>query len=521
MTARVAPRHFEAAGERARKPCVLLRADGSRALGWGHLVRCFALALALEETGADPVFACARVPEALARAIRARFDLVPLPASGSPAAHARRPFALDEEADSSAVVAAGEGRGGLDAVVADHYGIGRVWETRVRRHTSRLMVLDDLADRRHAADLLLDPSIPEDVDRYERLLPSECKRLLGPRFALLRPEFAAMHAAAGVRRQTTPGRVVLFAGGTDPLNATGLVLDAWASLDAGERALDVVIGADHGQRGDLERRCRSLPGVELHVQSDRMAELLARADLLIGAAGGVSWERCCMGVPALMFAAAENQERNMAQLAARRTGIALGRIGALDARDLAALIARVLSRPRLLQRMGRRGFDLVDGLGATRAALVLGADRLALRVAGAQDDELVWPWRNHPATRRFSRNGAPLERGAHREWWRESLADPRRRLFIAHCGNRPVGVLRFDLDGAAAEISIYLDPALTGLGLGPAMLRLAQGWVRRSGQPLRRLTAEILPENRASQSAFAAAGFEPGAPRWTWEKEEP
>jgi RimJ/RimL family protein N-acetyltransferase len=176
----------------------------------------------------------------------------------------------------------------------------------------------------------------------------------------------------------------------------------------------------------------------------------------------------------------------------------------------------VLARPRLLARMRRRSLALVDGLGALRVALALRGEALSLRAATLEDDARVWPWRNDPATRRFSRSDRQLTLDEHRAWWARALADRDRKLFLAQCGGRDVGVLRLDLEaGSCAEVSIYLDPVFTGLGLGAVILRSGQSWARSAG--LKRLEAHILPGNAASIAVFESAGFERRQERWIWE----
>jgi UDP-2,4-diacetamido-2,4,6-trideoxy-beta-L-altropyranose hydrolase len=486
---------------------VAFRVDASAEVGAGHLTRCVALAQALRATSVRQTFVCAHLPEALESSLLAMgFAVARIPTSP----------ALDPIADCQAFLDATGGDEKLDLVVADHYGLDDEWESRVRAGAARVLVIDDLADRRHEADWLLDQNLQSSEGRYESLLPASCRQLLGPRFALLRPEFRALRAASAQQRERR-SHVVLFAGGGDPQNVTAMVLDAWQLLAPQRPPLDVVIGAAHPHREALLRRCEELEGVNMHVQTERMAELLDQAKLLIGAAGTVSWERCCLGVPALMFAIAANQEMNLTTLAARRTGLSVGSAANLEATALSRLIGRMLAKPGLLRRMGRRAANLVDGLGADRVALALFADDVALRAARADDDIGAWHWRNHPVTRRFFRVSKPVALAEHRAWWAQTIANPARRMFISHCAGHDVGVLRLDLDGDSAEISIYLNPAFTGLGLGPRMLRALQGWTAVNEPQVRWLRAQTLPGNRASEDAFARAGFGREGSWWSWE----
>jgi UDP-2,4-diacetamido-2,4,6-trideoxy-beta-L-altropyranose hydrolase len=496
---------------------VALRVDASVELGSGHLIRCTALALALRRVGIDSTFVCAQLPGSLEQELaRGGFEVARLTGVRA-AVGSATPFAIDEHADSAATQRALQARGTYECVISDHYGVGHVWQSGVRPLAPLLVAIDDLADRRLEADVVLNQNPGSDY-RYRGLVPKGCRQLLGPRFALLRPEFAAARARLS-RGTQVRDRVVLFAGGGDPGNATGAVLDAWELASLVDQPLDVVIGAQNTRAVELRARCDRMQGVTLHVQTDRMADLLVGSRLLIGAAGSVSWERCCLGVASLMFSIADNQKQNLSFLTARRTGIDLGEAPGLAPRTLSGLLRKIVARPRLLERMGRRAAQLVDGAGAIRAAIMLAASAVRLREAKGEDADLVWPWRNSPSTRRFFRDSRPLVLADHLEWWQRTLADRTRHLLVAHCGQQDVGVLRFDVHGASAEIAIYVDPSLTGLGLGRAILRAGQEWARSAGAALARLEAEVAPDNTASNAAFAAAGFVKRDTRWCWEVE--
>jgi RimJ/RimL family protein N-acetyltransferase len=166
--------------------------------------------------------------------------------------------------------------------------------------------------------------------------------------------------------------------------------------------------------------------------------------------------------------------------------------------------------------MSDAGRALVDGLGASRVALALlaAAGGLALRPAAAADARTMWTWRNAPATRAASRTAQDIPFEDHARWLDRALADPARRLAIAAVGPRDVGVLRFDrlaAGGPAWEVSLYLDPALHGLGLGGALLAAGEADLRRAhGDAV--VHAEVLPDNAASRRLFLAAGYRAEGP---------
>ncbi|MCU0842017.1 MAG: UDP-2,4-diacetamido-2,4,6-trideoxy-beta-L-altropyranose hydrolase [Thiobacillaceae bacterium] len=335
----------------------LVRADASTSIGLGHVARCLALADVLRERGWTVAFACRSQPGDAGSLVRARgYPLISLPAE-----------VASELEDAEACLALTAGTPDWDWLVQDHYGLGRDWQTRLRGRARRILVIDDLADRPHDCDLLLDQNLGEArAERHARLAP-DAHRLIGPRYALLRPEFAACRAGLAPRDGGVREILVSFGGGDAP-NATGRTLDALAGLDRPDIAVRVVAGGGNPHAAALAERARNLPNTHFHAATDRMAKLMGRADLGIGAPGSSTWERCSVGLPALLLSFAANQEAIGA--AAHTAGAAryLGRIEDHDAAAICAALQSLLQAPAELAAMSRRAWALVDGLGAARVA---------------------------------------------------------------------------------------------------------------------------------------------------------
>jgi RimJ/RimL family protein N-acetyltransferase len=134
-------------------------------------------------------------------------------------------------------------------------------------------------------------------------------------------------------------------------------------------------------------------------------------------------------------------------------------------------------------------------------------NHITFSAASKQDANITWNWRNDPATRTYFHDPAPISEDRHISWWQNSLEIPTRSLLLAWCGSLRVGVLRFDYDGNEAIVSIYLDPALTGIGLGTSILEAGTGWLRRHRPDIKKQRAEILPANFRSRRSFHLAGY--------------
>jgi len=468
---------------------IAFRVDASRSLGTGHLMRCLTLADVLAGEGVDSVFLC-RADDATSLVGDAGHDLLELPAQPS-----------GEEVDAEQC---GELLDrSLDWLVVDHYALGDAWERQMNAHTPRLAAIDDLA-RPHDVDLLLDQNVlPDGANPYASRLPVRARALLGPRYALLRPEFIGTPR----ERDGSISRVLVNFGGSDPANATTLALDALEQVGWTDRAVDVVVGRLHQHTDQLADRCSAHPSWALHVQTPRLGQLMRAADLALGAGGTSTWERCASALPALVVTIADNQLELAAATASAGACRWLGGIDDVGVDALAGALESLAGDPDALQRMGHAAGALCDGRGAGRVARALLGACLAFRAADAADEGLTLEWRNHPEVRRFSGDGSPIAHDDHHRWFGRVIADPDRALLIAQHEGRPLAVVRFDdLGTGEPEISIYVDPARHGGGWGTEVLVAAASWLQERHE-IRRIRARIHADNSASQRAFGAAGF--------------
>ena len=487
---------------------IAIRTDASIRIGSGHVARCLALAEALRDRAATVEFVCRERSGHLCDAIADRgFAVHRLPPE---------PEYPADDADETMAALSAERR--VDWLVVDHYALGAEWERRLRPRAERILAIDDLADRDHDADLLLDQNYFADAGaRYRGRVPPHCGLLLGPRYAPLRPEFARARAQLR-RRDGMVRRVLVCFGGADEHNFTAAALTALARF-ALER-VDVVVGRSNPHADAIAAFCGAMPQVRLWHPADNMAELMAAADLSIGAGGGMNWERACLGLPSLVFAAADNQSPVIAALLAG--GLALGRaaVAAPDAQTIEAALRVACAAPALVQGLATRSAALTDGRGADRvAAAMLPAPALALRPATEDDCLRLHRWRNHPHILAVSHDPTPIPLDDHRRWFARTLADPDRRLLIAESAGTPVGVVRFDIDGDAAKISVYRDPLRTDPVRG--LIRAADDWARAHLPDCRRIVADVLADNQASLAAFLRAGYHARQTRLTLELPRP
>jgi UDP-2,4-diacetamido-2,4,6-trideoxy-beta-L-altropyranose hydrolase len=307
---------------------VIFRVDASVAMGIGHVMRCRCLAAALQEAGHRVHFVCRAHPGSQISALREEgFAVTALAPSAAPIAHiapqqrhahswAQRghscvpwlntPAELDA-AETAAAIAEACG-GHADWLVVDHYGIDATWERVLQSFVRHILVIDDLADRTHLCDLLVDQNHHPNADtRYRSLVPAHTQILLGPRYALLRPEYIE-HRLSLRDRDGRIRRALVFFGGTDPQNLSCATLQAFLHPSLSGIDLDIVVGANNGQRATLQALlAENRRAATVHQNLPHLADLMAAADLSVGGGGITTWERCCLGLPSIVVSLAENQ----------------------------------------------------------------------------------------------------------------------------------------------------------------------------------------------------------------------
>lgn len=362
---------------------VLIRTDASLQIGTGHVMRCLTLARELRAQGGEVVFASREHEGHLGDMLESEgFPVLRLPLlAWEPVKGALKHAAwlgCDWQLDAAQVEASlREAGGAWDLLIVDHYALDARWERRLRSLFRCVLTIDDLADREHDCDLLLDQNLmPDASTRYEGLVPRACERLLGPRFALLRPEFRDQRERLA-RRTGRVRRLSVCFGGVDPTNETAKVLRALRGVRGEPFGIEVITGRHNPHLAELQALVSELPDASLVVEAADMARRFAQADLALGAAGSTSWERACLGLPALLIAVAHNQEAIGQGLASAGAAIYLGPSGRVSEDAIRSEVERWQTQPDALRSMGSRAFDLVDGLGARRVATRLRKDVVA------------------------------------------------------------------------------------------------------------------------------------------------
>jgi UDP-2,4-diacetamido-2,4,6-trideoxy-beta-L-altropyranose hydrolase len=511
---------------------ILIRCDASLSIGSGHVMRCRTLARELRRRDAAITFLCRRQSGDLIELLEQEFHVLALPEQ--PLAATQNPegkplqgrelyeawlgCSQEQDAADCLQALAQAGIQNTSWLVVDHYGLDRAWEAQLLSGLAgdsppRLLAIDDLADRPHKADLLLDQNFfgNSTEGRYAGWVPAHCHQLLGPHYALLGPEYAQLHPLVPPRTELR--RVLVFFGGVDRANLTVRALEALLAPELEHLAVDVVMGLQSPHRQAVEELVLRRPYTILHDPLPSLAGLIARADLAIGAGGATTWERACLGLPSLVVAIADNQ---------LPFALALAQVGQLQLLGIADEVGAEQFRQAVVAALrdswpGACGQGLTDGWGAARvAAALLGPQRpLQLQPANVADEYLLLRWANEPLVRTGGFSQEPVASADHQFSFQAALADANRLLLIARDAQGcPLGEIRFSLHPQAnAEaprkvlIEFSLDRCIQGHELFTDLVRPELQAMEQKWGPGVEAGAKVLARTAASQATFAMASF--------------
>ena len=499
---------------------IVFRTDASLDIGTGHVTRCLTLANALRKKGAKCRFICRASSKAMGERIeQERFEVVFLEElnadeernslPGPQLAHAGW-LGTDWQTDADQTIAAlGENR--PDWLVVDYYALDFRWEIALRPQCGRIMVIDDLADRKHDCDLLLDQNLVENMERrYQDLVPENATCLLGPQYALLQSLYAELHPRTPPRIGPVK-TILIYFGGADQQNLTGRAIEAFLALNRPDIHLDVVVNPGGQQTQALEQLVQNLPNITLYGFVPSLAYLMLKADLSIGAGGATSWERCCMGLPSIVITLADNQRPIAAEMYQQGLVHWLGDEESVSVSNLKEALDDIVKRKDALTEWSIRCRTLLEGKGAEQvtAILMLNAQTsLIARTARLDDEALILQWANDPLVRQNAFNSNKIDAVTHRNWFYNRLRNPEGcQIYIVETDlGLSIGQVRFEQSDGAWEIHYGLAAIARGRGLGVPLLSTAIRAFRQFQKGVN-VFGRVKLENIPSQKIFEHLGF--------------
>ncbi len=462
---------------------IVFRCDSSFEIGTGHVARDLALAQKLRSLGMESHFVCRDLPGNISSRVQEQsFGLSLLSAQDN-----------DQEVILSLKP---------KWLVVDHYGLDESWE-RFFDGQVPLFVIDDLMNRKHVGQILLDQNFHENaLSKYRALTSSQTRLLLGPQFAL----FNLAADQKTLKDFSKPAKKVLvFFGGADHSGETFKFLEALKSHQT-RHFFHIVVTPSNPKIAEF----RSLPkgsNYEVLILPPTWQELLKNSDLFLGSGGTVTWERMAVGLPGAIISVAENQTEIAQDLAHAGYQIFLGLHTQIQYSEILSKIEILLKNSGALKQMSEKGLNLVRSFPLNLIGEIfepIGAQPFQLKTATLQNSRFLFELRNDPQTRAMSRSTAPVDWETHSKWLEKKLQEPRTRLYVAYSNGKPCAQFRVELSG---ETSIGIAEAFRGQGLSSRIIQAGCSLYAAEFQLDRPFTAQIKPENQASRRSFEKAGF--------------
>ena len=483
-------------------PYVAFRVDGGAELGIGHIMRCLTLADRANKMGFKILFICASLESSLKNKITNKgFKLSVIES--------------DMEKDAKHCLEIIDDYL-IKLLIVDHYKISNEWERQLKKSVDEMVVIDDLADRPHDCDFLIDSAYGRTKSEYEKLVNSECQLLLSSDYTILRPDFIGSRPQAFNKRRETHHikKVLINFGGTDILDLSILSMEQLLG-NGFTGSIDILISSSYTKLADLKNTCKSLTNVTLHIDSNQVAEIMLQADLAIGSLGTSTWERCCLGLPCISVVVADNQSYIAQQLA---------EYGAIELTSIQKMEQTIVnymdvSHMRYWKIQSEKSFTLCDGNGADRILSKLfsnecDSNNVLLAPASTLDEELLFSWQTEAGNRKFSRISKIPSRIEHNAWFEASLANSKRRMWLVLYQGVKCGYVRLDDLGESEEVSVLIGKDHQGLGVAFKSINILKRLSLYNN-----IKAEVAKENLASIRLFKSLDFIQLSPiQYRWEK---
>lgn len=463
---------------------ILFRCDSSTEIGTGHVYRCLALSNLLKSLGEECKFLCQDLPGNINSVIRENNYAVEILKN-------RENFHFLKSIAP---------RGSW--LVIDNYATDSRWESQLSDHF-KIFVIDDLHNREHVCQVLLDQNFHKLEDPYQRLVPETSMKLLGPSYSLLRQEFVEARSRVPVFNQREKS-VLAFFGGGDPTGESLKFVKALRSSDSSLK-LDLLISKTNPYLKEIQK-LDLLSNVQIHISPEKVSELMLKNSLYFGSGGTVTWERMSLGLPGVVVSVADNQTEIAQDLADEGQQDYLGISQKINYSQVLPLLEEKLSDSSWLEKTSIKNMKLVRAVPRSllKAIFLQSNQGFEMTVASREDAPFLFELRNDPSTRQMFLSSAEVSWEDHIRWFQSILSSKSARIYIAKVDGERAGQFRVKGD---FDTSISVSPRFRGKGLAARMIEQGSLLYMQEFSDTPFLKAQIKAENLPSQAAFEKAGY--------------
>ena len=355
---------------------IVFRTDASVKIGTGHVMRCLTLAKSLRERNCKIDFICREHEGNLIEKITSEGFKVSVLENSKLFEIENDQLILDhsdwlgtswQQDAIQSIEAIDIDTHTFDWLVVDHYALDKRWEDKLRPYAKKIMVIDDLADREHSCDLLLDQNWKGNgttsLSLYNELVPLSSKKLIGPKYALLGESFTQLRKSSN-NRSGNIARLLIFLGGSDEENLTGKILNVICEDKFSFLTVDVVLGKNFRHLTELKQIINCRLNCNVHRNLPTLSYLMKKADIMIGAGGICTWERMCLGLPSIVISVASNQVLMNQRLSEAKLITHLGEISQVSKASIRNSLVYCLDNSEEMKKQSESAMKLVTGEGS-------------------------------------------------------------------------------------------------------------------------------------------------------------
>ena len=497
---------------------IAFRVDSSSKISAGHLMRCINLASVLKEKVESILFISREHKGNSNKLVTEKgFDLAVLNASENDMEKG-----LKNQTDNykdwlgvSQIKDANETKDILkeykpDWMIVDHYSLDETWEKIISEYVKKMMVIDDLANRKHYCDFLLDHNWFEKIDnRYRNLIPENCSKFLGPEFALLKSDFSLQKKNFNYIHEEIK-TIFIFFGSTDPYNLTSMAIISLSESRLKHLYLKVVIGDTNIHMEEIRQLIKLRGNAELHIQVENIEQIMANSQIAIASGGVNTWERICIGLPTLFIDYADNHSIFIDDLSKNHYLKYLGNYKKINSKNLTSSIIDFISDKYFLDTQNKVCISLFDGNGCQKISKWLLGDIIKrdwkVKKAELSDSELYWFWVNDPQVRINSNYKSYISWSNHLKWFSGKIKNDKSFLYLISIDKNFIGQVRFDEEKQYAKIDYSIAKQFRGFKLGLKMLSMAIEKYQRKSEFI--IFGEVYKNNIASVKIFESLNFD-------------
>lgn len=494
---------------------IIFRVDSSAFMGAGHVMRCLSLAHELKCHSIEVIFFCRDLVQNLSALIIQEGFKCQILSIDKEISNGIDYQTIDANQTIS-IINHSLQKKNINWIIVDHYQLDETWESLLKPYCQNLMVIDDLADRKHSCDLLLDQNLyPNLHNRYSNLVPKSAKVFFGPVFALLRNEFQNKNC---ILKKDELGSVHFFIsfGGSDPQNLTELAIKSILSLNLSKYMISVVVGSQNTIIENLQFKFSSSPFIHFYQNPRNISDIMINSTIAIGAGGITTWERCCLGLPSICISVAENQYLQLKTAHENNLIIFLGKSETVTQEQIQNKIEFLLKDSSKLKLLNSNSRAVTDGLGVQRITNQIlkfqklnNSNNLSLRKATLKDMDIYFHWANEKNVRQYSYNPEKISYIDHIHWFEKQLSNTQSTLLVLQFNNLDVGQIRFEVKEKIAWIGFSIDEKYRGQGFSSFLLSRGTLFFMNSDGYSSDLSIRgaVMKNNKPSLFTFIHSGF--------------